>query len=112
VYICDLFIRMVIYYLMLTYLQWRFKCYFAIETKLFWLLDVPSGIAMDSEFRISGGCERSTGAINLMEGPVPHAQPRVKTGLSATAVGSFGLDTGLFMRSMATMRFMAKTKTR
>ena len=77
-----------------------------------WLLDVPSGIAMDSEFRISGGCERRTGAIDLMEDPVPHAQPRVKTDLSATAVGGFGLDTGLFMRPVATMRFMAKTKAR
>ncbi len=36
------------------------------------LLDVPSGIAMDSEFRISGGCERRTGTIDLMEDPVAH----------------------------------------
>ncbi len=56
---------------------------------------------MDFEFRFSGGCERRTGAIALMEDPVPHAQPRVKTGLSATSVGGFGLDTGLFMRPVA-----------
>ena len=67
---------------------------------------------MDSEFRISGGCERRTGAIDLMEDPVPHAQAHVKTGLSATAVGGFGLDMGLFMRPVATMRFTAKTKAR
>jgi len=67
---------------------------------------------MDSEFRISGDCKRRTGAIDLMEDPVPHAQPRVKTDLSATAVGDFGLDSGLFMRPVATMRFMAKTKAR
>ena len=79
---------------------------------LAWLLDVPSGIATDSEFRISGGCERRTGVIDLMEDPVPHAQPREKTGRSATAVGGFGLDTGLFMRPVATMRFTAKTKAR
>jgi len=47
-----------------------------------------------------------------MKGPVPHAQPRVKTGLSATVVGGFGPDTGLFMRPVATMGFMAKTKAR
>ncbi len=67
---------------------------------------------MDFEFRFSGGCERRTGAIDLMKGPVPHAQPRVKTGLSATAVGGFGLDAGLFIRPVATMEFMAKTKAR
>jgi hypothetical protein len=61
---------------------------------------------------ISGGCEGKTGAIDLMKGPVPYAQPRVKTGLSATAVGGFGLDTGLFVRPVATMRFMAKIKAR
>ena len=31
----------------------------------FRLFDVGSGIAMDSKFRISGGCERRTGAIDL-----------------------------------------------
>ena len=67
---------------------------------------------MDSEFWISGDCERKTGAIDLTKDPVPHAQPRVKTGLSATAVGSFGLDTGLSMRPVAIMRFMAKSKAR
>ncbi len=76
------------------------------------LLDVPSGITMDSEFRISGSCERRTGAIDLMKGPVPHDQPPVKTGLSATAVGGFGLDTGLLMRPATIMRFMARTKAR
>ena len=75
-------------------------------------LDVPSGIAMDLEFRISGGCERKTGAIDLMKDPVPHAQPRVKTGLSATAAGRFGLDTGLFMSPVPTMRLIAKKKAR
>ncbi len=47
-----------------------------------------------------------------MKGPVPHAQPLVKTVLSAGAVGGFGLDTGLFMRPVATMGIMAKTKAR
>ena len=65
---------------------------------------------MDSEFRISGCCERRNGAIDLMEAPVPHALPRVKTGFSATAVGGFDLDTGLFIRPVATIRFMAQTK--
>ncbi len=67
---------------------------------------------MDSEFRISGGCERRTGAIDLMKDPVLHGQPDVKTGFSATAVGGFGLDTGLLMRPATIMRFMAKTKAR
>ena len=47
-----------------------------------------------------------------MKGPVPHAQPLVKTVLSATAVSGFGLDMGLFMRPVATMRFIAKTMAR
>ena len=59
---------------------------------------------MVSKFWILGDRDRRTGAIDLMEESVPHAQPRVKTGLSATAVGGFGLDTGLFMRPVATMR--------
>ena len=67
---------------------------------------------MDSEFWISGGCERRTGVMDLMEDPAPYAQPHVKTGLSATAFGGSGLDTGLFLRHVATMRFMAKTKAR
>jgi hypothetical protein len=64
------------------------------------------------KFRISGGCERKTGAIDLMKDPVPHAQPRVKIGLSATAAGRFGLDTGLFMSPVPTMRLIAKKKAR
>jgi hypothetical protein len=75
-----------------------------------WFLDVPSGIAMDSEFRILGDCERRTCAIDLMKYRVPHAQRSAKTDLSAAAVGDFGLDTGLFMRPVATARLMAKTK--
>ena len=59
-----------------------------------------------------GGWERRTGAIDLMNGPVPHAQPLVKTVLSATTIGGFDLDTGLFMRYVATMRYIAKTKAR
>ena len=65
---------------------------------------------MVSKFRISSGCERRAGTIDLMEVSLPHVQSHVKTDLSVTAVGVFGLDTGLFMRPVATMRFMAKTK--
>ncbi len=49
---------------------------------------------MASKFRISGGCERGTGTIHLMEGPVFRARPLSKTDLSVAAVSDFGLDPG------------------
>lgn len=44
-----------------------------------------------------------------MDDSVAHAQAHVKTGLSATADGGFGLDATLSMRPVATMSLKAKT---
>jgi hypothetical protein len=71
----------------------------------------PIGIGMDSVVQISGGCERRNGAFDLMEAPVPHAQHRVNTGFSATAVSGFGIDAGLSISPVATIKLTAKTET-
>ena len=72
----------------------------------------PSGLTSTSN-----ACSRLSSSLTTMRRStvLPEAQNTFSTAfsiaISATTVGGFGRDMGLFMRPVATMRFMAKTKT-
>ncbi len=63
-------------------------------------MEFKAGIATVTKLQI--------GAIKHGMESVAHAQTRVKTSLSATVNGGFGLDATLFMRLVAAMSLMAK----
>jgi hypothetical protein len=57
---------------------------------------------------MSWGLREPLHVVEPMVMMVPYAQPQVKTGLSATACGGFGLDMGLGTRSLTTKSSIAR----
>ena len=63
-------------------------------------MEFKAGIAMMTKLQ--------SGAVKHGMESVAHAQTSVKTSLSATVNGGFGLDATLFMRLVAAMSLMAR----